>query len=990
MAVNPDKNIVEQSLIARLIGKIKRIAIDISDDVSAEETRAMAAEAAAKTVVTAGENCTVDKTIAADGHDVYTINADGKPQIPADWDQQDSSKPDFIKNKPNLALKEDVANKKQSIDPTSTTEFGSSKAVADFVNSSVATNTANFLGSFSLSDLSLTYPATDVQIAAALNSHTWPSGVTPTNNDYVYVEIQNPQTTGVDDKVERFKFSELLESWGYEYTLNNSSFTAAEMATLESGVTASDKTAWNSHVSNTSNPHNVTTAQIGAEPSFSVLPINKGGTGKTSGNAATNNLFSDINSVNTDPDDTARIVFKYGTPSDSNGIFFARAITNLWNYIKGKISSVLGLSENGYTGNAATATSATTATNYASGGGIADALANKQDSLGINSSSGDTGKFLNERGVFATPSYPSVPSVVNSLTSSSTTDALSAAMGKSLDDGKLAKADASISVDGLSGYRWYKVAETSFTGAYGNKSAAFEINYTDSDWKITTLLIDFNIRSQNANKPYAVSMTAVATKVLSECDVRIVSRGAISSRKVEIWVKCGSSESRSSAFIGEHASGGYLYNTTSTFTYTSYSATAGQVEPTTDEPNNVYVYTPTIVSFDLTRAASWINSGTFDVARIPTASSVTNDATRVPTSQAVYNYACPAPRPRELLTGHTDSFLIYREATGNVYRCQNFRLYSDAQNGFIFIAGDDSNTSGFGNNNRVVFRLYRNGGKLTTLKNTAQSTDADNTLTLPSVASGYLPVADANGVGSTSIPVYVDSNGKVKACDPSQMSVGSASFATNADYAATSLAMVDGGGAHLNTGGYNVPVYFNNGVPTPCTTIPHVLNGSFARESGSTLDFTHNLARLNGAGTSPLSFQFWVYNLNNKVIVRVYTNLGGAKNSRYAGQPIKGVVSITCRDQYQGLDNKLTVEDVDIASLGSTISGSNTYSDIFEYLLSSGHKCDCMINGLLKVGNINGRTFMWKFDITAQKPSSSTTVTFIVRSEVKLNWAYEN
>lgn len=60
----------------------------------------------------------------------------------------------------------------------------------------------------------------------------------------------------------------------------------------------------------------------------------------------------------------------------------------------------------------------------------------KQDSLGI-SSSGDTGKFLNERGVFATPNYPSVPSVINNLTSTSTTDALSAAQGKALNDGKV-------------------------------------------------------------------------------------------------------------------------------------------------------------------------------------------------------------------------------------------------------------------------------------------------------------------------------------------------------------------------------------------------------------------------------------------------------------------------------------------------------------------------------------------------------------------------
>ena len=291
MAVNPDKNIVEQSLIARLIGKIKRIVLDINGAVSAEEIRATAAEAAAKTEVVHGENCTIEKTTAADGHDVYTINADGKPQVQSDWSQSDSTKVDYIKNKPNLALKENVSNKSQSIDPTSTTEYGSSKAVADFVNSSVATNPANFLGNFSLTDLGLTYPATDVQIAAALNSHTWPSGVTPTNNDYVYVEIQNPQTTGVDDKVERFKFSDMLESWGYEYTLNNSSFTAAEIAAIDSGITATDKGYYDAHLANTSNPHGVTKAQVGlgsvVNTGDSATPISGGTTKFTTGGAFT-------------------------------------------------------------------------------------------------------------------------------------------------------------------------------------------------------------------------------------------------------------------------------------------------------------------------------------------------------------------------------------------------------------------------------------------------------------------------------------------------------------------------------------------------------------------------------------------------------------------------------------------------------------------------------------------------------------------------------
>lgn len=147
-----------------------------------------------------------------------------------------------------LAGKEDAANKSQTLDPTSTTEFPSSAATASFVNSSVATNTATFRGNFKLPDLGLTYPATDAQIEAALDAHTWPVGVVPTNNDYVYVEIENPQTTGIDDVVKRFKFNGT--DWHYEYTLNNSSFTAAEKAAIDSGIDSAKVAIYDAHVAN--------------------------------------------------------------------------------------------------------------------------------------------------------------------------------------------------------------------------------------------------------------------------------------------------------------------------------------------------------------------------------------------------------------------------------------------------------------------------------------------------------------------------------------------------------------------------------------------------------------------------------------------------------------------------------------------------------------------------------------------------------------------
>lgn len=377
--LNPLKNVLTVEMARSLIAKIKgalATKVSMGDVVSSwQSTPDDAHVPTEKLVKDSLDNLPPGTAVKGDAESEYrTGNVNLTPANIGSYSKTESDN--------LLNAKENAVNKKQSVDPTSTTDFLSAKAVADFVNSSVATNTATFLGNFSLADLGLTYPATEVQIASALNSHTWPTGY-PTNNDYVYVEIQNPQST-IDDKVQRYKYRDGLASWGYEYTLNNSSFTAEEKAAIDSGITSqdvtnlrADHTTLGTHVADTSNPHNVTAAQVGAEPAFSVLPVSKGGTGKTTGKSATNNLFSDINNVNTDPDDTARIVFKYGSPSDSNGIFFARAITNLWNYIKGKISSVLGLSENGYTGNAATATSAATASNYASGGGIDTALQGK-------------------------------------------------------------------------------------------------------------------------------------------------------------------------------------------------------------------------------------------------------------------------------------------------------------------------------------------------------------------------------------------------------------------------------------------------------------------------------------------------------------------------------------------------------------------------------------------------------------------------------------
>ena len=85
----------------------------------------------------------------------------------------------------------------------------------DFVNSSIATNTANFLGTYtSLAD-----------IEAIQN---------PTNNDYAFLQTTDSAGNTV---YKRYKYSSSDSEWLFEYDLNNSSFTSEQWATINSGLT---------------------------------------------------------------------------------------------------------------------------------------------------------------------------------------------------------------------------------------------------------------------------------------------------------------------------------------------------------------------------------------------------------------------------------------------------------------------------------------------------------------------------------------------------------------------------------------------------------------------------------------------------------------------------------------------------------------------------------------------------------------------------------
>ena len=107
---------------------------------------------------------------------------------------------------------ENAINAINKLIPTQATE-NNKLADKDFVNSSIATNTATFKGTFqSTSSL----PSTNVDI-----------------NDYAFVITSDSDGNTLYN---RYKYDGTV--WVFEYTLNNSSFTAAQWAAIQSGITS--------------------------------------------------------------------------------------------------------------------------------------------------------------------------------------------------------------------------------------------------------------------------------------------------------------------------------------------------------------------------------------------------------------------------------------------------------------------------------------------------------------------------------------------------------------------------------------------------------------------------------------------------------------------------------------------------------------------------------------------------------------------------------
>lgn len=115
------------------------------------------------------------------------------------------------------------------------TQASSSNQLADksYVDTGIATATATFRGTYHvINNLSLPVTATHEQIAAKLLTVV----TTADQNDYCFVQIPESQSSSNIIRVERYKYAN--SAWSYEYDLNNSGFTSAQWAAINSGVTS--------------------------------------------------------------------------------------------------------------------------------------------------------------------------------------------------------------------------------------------------------------------------------------------------------------------------------------------------------------------------------------------------------------------------------------------------------------------------------------------------------------------------------------------------------------------------------------------------------------------------------------------------------------------------------------------------------------------------------------------------------------------------------
>ena len=178
-----------------------------------------------------------------DGDDLLTINLNAEVQNRTNADNGLSNRIISINNLiPNQASSENQLADKS------------------FVNSTVQTNTANFRGNWN--DWS------DVPTDENDYPQDYSGSKIPTVNDYLVVRNASDYTLETLNGTWRFKYVGVWETdgkngWIPEYQVNEEPFTSEQLYAINSGITSDKVSEYDSHLIDTSNPHEVTKSQVG-------------------------------------------------------------------------------------------------------------------------------------------------------------------------------------------------------------------------------------------------------------------------------------------------------------------------------------------------------------------------------------------------------------------------------------------------------------------------------------------------------------------------------------------------------------------------------------------------------------------------------------------------------------------------------------------------------------------------------------------------------
>lgn len=200
-----------------------------------------------------------------------------------------------------------------------------------------------------------------------------------TTNHYIYFGIYSPQYRGNSRITVLVSSKATLQDFG-DSTTAPTGWTAVTPIGVSSAVKLDTARAIQIDLASTSSASFDGTANI--TPGVTgTLPVTNGGTGiiASSTTELTSTLINALEIEESVPVDTDYFISQYVNGGNKNTTYYRRPVAAIWNYIKGKISSVLGLTASAYSGKAATAGTADKAVADNSGNNIMNTYATKTE-----------------------------------------------------------------------------------------------------------------------------------------------------------------------------------------------------------------------------------------------------------------------------------------------------------------------------------------------------------------------------------------------------------------------------------------------------------------------------------------------------------------------------------------------------------------------------------------------------------------------------------